>query len=304
MLGIARLVEKGPLTAASVAALMLLCGLVLQLVLALGTLIALLAIICSSAVIAFVILRHGEYAGLKTIGISTIVLALTSLMLFRTVWQIPVYELLFWVPSGIAAVALRRFQNLGMALLVLTLIGVLVVISIHLFAPDATAFWREQMLAGMSAASEQQRELISIDQVNRVVDSMARLMTGAVGVSVVACATCSLYLARYWQAGLFNPGGFQQEFHALSLGRLVALVGAGIMFFAVMYGGPFGTAISMVLVFAFFIQGLSVSHALVKQRGLSQGWLVGIYIMLLLPHTVLLLGALGLTDNLFGLRRT
>ena len=33
-----------------------------------------------------------------------------------------------------------------------------------------------------------------------------------------------------------------------------------------------------------------------------KGWLIGLYALLLLPHTLLLLAALGLADNLFSLR--
>jgi uncharacterized protein YybS (DUF2232 family) len=72
----------------------------------------------------------------------------------------------------------------------------------------------------------------------------------------------------------------------------------------VLVGGSLWSGFAMVAIFALFVQGLSVCHALVKQRGLSQGWLVGIYLLLLLPHTVLLLGALGLADNLYQLRQT
>lgn len=113
----------------------------------------------------------------------------------------------------------------------------------------------------------------------------------------------ALFLARYWQAGLFNPGGFQQEFHGLSLGRNAAIACVIVMTMAIGQGGQLANAIVMVVIFAFFIQGLAVVHALVKQRGMHRYWLHGIYVLLMLPHTLLLLAALGLADNLFRLRR-
>ena len=120
----------------------------------------------------------------------------------------------------------------------------------------------------------------------------------------MAIAMCSLFLARAWQAGLFNPGGFQTEFHALKFGRQVSLVCTVALAVAVVMGGSFWSAVAMAIVFVLFVQGLSVTHALVKQRDMSQGWLVGVYLLLLLPHTVLLLAALGLVDNFIKLRQT
>ena len=135
------------------------------------------------------------------------------------------------------------------------------------------------------------------------VDGMAKMMTGAMGISVMSIALGALFMARAWQAGIFNPGGFQKEFHALSLGRNAALVCVLIVVLGVTIGGQLAGAIALVFVFAFFVQGLAVVHALVKQRGMHRYWLHGIYVLLMLPHTLLLLAALGLADNMFSLRR-
>jgi uncharacterized protein YybS (DUF2232 family) len=141
------------------------------------------------------------------------------------------------------------------------------------------------------------------EQQEAFIDAMARMMTGALGVSVMSIALGALFLARSWQAGLFNPGGFQKEFHSLSLGRNAALICVLIIGLAIVVGGQVASAIAMVVIFGFFVQGLAVTHALVKQRGMHRYWLHGVYVLLLLPHTLLLLAALGLADNLFSLRR-
>ena len=119
----------------------------------------------------------------------------------------------------------------------------------------------------------------------------------------MSVALGALFLARSWQAGLFNPGGFQKEFHALSLGRNAALVCVLVIVLSVVQNGQLAGAVAFVVIFAFFIQGLAVSHSLVKQRGMHRFWLYGIYVLLFIPHTMLLLAALGLADNMFRLRR-
>ena len=41
---------------------------------------------------------------------------------------------------------------------------------------------------------------------------------------VGSTAVCGLFLSRWWQALLFNPGGFQEEFHGFRLDRTIALI--------------------------------------------------------------------------------
>jgi hypothetical protein len=38
----------------------------------------------------------------------------------------------------------------------------------------------------------------------------------------------SLMLARWWQAGIHNPGGFQKEFHSYTIGAKIAVILTGI----------------------------------------------------------------------------
>ena len=145
--------------------------------------------------------------------------------------------------------------------------------------------------------------LLTEEQLEEFITAMANMMTWSTGISVMSVALGALFLARSWQAGLVNPGGFQKEFHELALGRNAALLCLLIIVLSMFMGSQVSIAIAVVVIFAFFIQGLAVAHALVKQRGMHRFWLHGIYVLMLLPHTLLLLAALGLADNMFSLRR-
>jgi hypothetical protein len=302
MLGIARLAEKGPVPAAIVAASLLVLGLFFTALLPFGLLFAMALMAASSAVIAFVILRHGQQAGLRTASLSTLLLSLVSLGLFRSPVQIPLFELAFWAPAALAAMVLVRSVRLELAVITIALCGLVTVVVMHWFAGDTEA-WRMQLADFLARTGGEQSDVFTAEQIDILTASMASIRTGAMGVSIMTFAFAGLFIARYWQAALVNPGGFQKEFHSLRLGRQAALVCAATIALAVLVGGSLWSGFAMVAIFALFVQGLSVCHALVKQRGLSQGWLVGIYLLLLLPHTVLLLGALGLADNLYHLRQ-
>lgn len=316
MIGIARIADRGPVIAAGLAAVLLLFALAMPAVigagagsaslLILGSFLSMGLLVCSAAVVAFVVLRRGEVAALRVVGACLVLLVVVSMVLYKSVIHAPLIATIFWLPAIVAAIVLARSVKLDYAVLAIVACGVLAVIGLSLFAGDGTAFWREQFadaalpeagVAGGAAA-------LSVEQREAFIEAMARMMTGAMGVSVMSVALCALFLARYWQACLVNPGGFKEEFHALSLGRNAALVCVLVIALALGLGGQMWSAIAMVVIFAFFIQGLAVTHALVKQRGLHRYWLHGIYVLLLLPHTLLLLAALGLADNIFRLRRT
>ena len=58
-----------------------------------------------------------------------------------------------------------------------------------------------------------------------------------------------------------------------------------------------------MLLATMMIQGLAVLHGIVKIRGMSGGWLTGTYLMMILPHTSALVGALGIADNWLNIRQ-
>ena len=220
----------------------------------------------------------------------------------------PLIASVFWLPAILAAVVLTRTVKLNYAVLAIVVCGAVAVVGLTLVLGDTTEFWRSQFadtgaiindpsLAGLPGSADFEAQRAA------VIDGLAKMMTGAMGVSVMSVALGALFLARSWQAGLFNPGGFQEEFHALSLGKNAALVCVLVIVLSVVQNGQLAGAVSVVVIFAFFIQGLAVSHALVKQRGMHRFWLYGIYVLLVIPHTMLLLAALGLADNMFRLRR-
>ncbi|MGQ7845041.1 hypothetical protein ACUNV4_11230 [Granulosicoccus sp. 3-233] len=311
MIGLARIADRGPFVAAALAAALLLAALWLPALVAAGNMSGMLILasmasmfflIASAAVVAFVALRHGELSAIQVVGGCLVMLIVVSIVLYQSPIHVPLVASVFWLPAILAGMVLARSVKLDYAVLTIVACGVVVVIGLSLITGDSTEFWRSQF--GSAVVMEEDAAALSVEQQEAFMTTMARMMTGALGVSVVSIALGALFLARSWQAGLFNPGGFQKEFHALSLGRNAAFACVLIVALAIMMGGQLAGAIAMVVIFAFFVQGLAVTHALVKQRGMHRYWLHGIYVLLLLPHTLLLLAALGLADNLFSLRRS
>ncbi|WP_372981512.1 hypothetical protein [Marinobacter sediminum] len=111
-------------------------------------------------------------------------------------------------------------------------------------------------------------------------------------------------LARSWQAGLYNPGGFRTEFHALKLSPAVAVVCAVTMVI-----GPMLGLNTMLLVWVagtpLFLASLALTHGIVGRKKLSGQWLVLFYIALVLlgPSLMILLVVLAFVDSWLDIRK-
>jgi len=139
------------------------------------------------------------------------------------------------------------------------------------------------------------------DELEQVIrDTMNASMAGTYLVTGVGMTM----LARSWQAGLYNPGGFQTEFHALKLSPAIAVVCAVTMVI-----GPVLGLNAMLLAWVagtpLFLASLALVHGIVGLKKLSGQWLVLFYIALVLlgPSLMILLVVLAFVDSWLDIRR-
>lgn len=90
----------------------------------------------------------------------------------------------------------------------------------------------------------------------------------------------SLITARWWQAKLYNPGGFRQEFHQLrfSRGHVLLLVGVLVVVSSTTLYREWARLFLIPLMFG----GIALAHGLVGIKKLSGHWLVGFYLLLMI----------------------
>lgn len=138
------------------------------------------------------------------------------------------------------------------------------------------------------------------DELETVIrDTMSASMAGTYLVTGVAMTM----LARSWQAGLYNPGGFRKEFHAFRLSPVVA-----VLCTVTMVVGPFLGLNAMLLGWAggmpLLVAGLAFVHGLVGRKNLNGQWLVLFYIALVLtaPSLMILLVFLAFVDSWLDIR--
>jgi hypothetical protein len=259
----------------------------------------------SGAAVALVTLRIGARQGLSVITGATLVLAVLSGAMFGNPLPGIGFALVLWIPVWVLAANLRRNANLARCIKLAGLFGVMLVVGIYLATDNPVTWWNDALQKMLSPAFEG-AATERIDEISVAVAQVARLMTGLMGGLMGLTLLGSLFIARWCQAMLYNPGGFQGEFQQLRLGRGFALATLAVGMLLLISSSesmPIATDLLVVMVMLFMIQGLAVSHYLVAKAGAHAGWLVALYMMvILLPQAALTLAVAGIADNRLDFR--
>jgi hypothetical protein len=255
--------------------------------------------ILSSASVGLVTLRQGSLAGIKVILLSTLACAALMSLTFGNPLPALGFVLVLWMPVVLLGWLLRLSRSLDLSTQAGLAFGILAILVQYISMGDPATFWREYM--GPMAQRFVEAGLFDQAQSVEVVEQLSSMMCGLVAVGFLLQLLFSLYVARWWQAMLYNPGGFATEYHQLRMHRLVGVAGAVAMLLTLLperaYPAFIGCLGALFLGLV-FLQGMAVVHGLLKGKKSAQLWLVMTYLMLIvfLPQMVLTLVCTGLLD--------
>lgn len=240
----------------------------------------------SPAIVGLVCLRHGLRETLPVM-----LWAVLPLIGWAMIGDITPLILM----AGVLALAtvLRGSNSWQMTLLAAVLVGVGAEMTLRL-RPEFLAQIMQQLELAMNQGDA--GELGEISQ-----EELRSLLLGLFGLVHMVMAVCLLMLSRWWQALLFNPGGFGQEFHSFRLESTVGLLLA-ILFLAASLGVPVLSGWVMYFVTPLFFAGLALVHGVVRMKGFSRLWLVVFYVLLLNPLVTQLLTVAALVDSWYDFR--
>ncbi|WP_146047826.1 hypothetical protein [Zhongshania marina] len=124
-----------------------------------------------------------------------------------------------------------------------------------------------------------------------------------IGVSAVLWSTMAVMLARWWQALLYNPGGFRLEMWQLRLSPAVTIGLVAMMLLLSKIGGDYRFW-AVMCVMPIVIAGLALVHGVVGRLGLGRAWLIVFYVALLMlrPLWVALI-LIAIVDSWIDIRR-
>ena len=132
-------------------------------------------------------------------------------------------------------------------------------------------------------------------------DSLRNVMTSFMGAVYMILAIILLMLSRWMQAALYNPGGFQKEFHGLRVEQKAALLLVGLMMLA-NFEILIPQSWMLYLVLPLMFSGLALVHAVVAAKKLSSLWLAVLYAIIVLPLIANMIVLLALLDSWYDFR--
>jgi len=263
--------------------------------------------IFTTAGVALVTLVHGYREGLLNLLLSTVILTVfTGVALSQPAIGMEM-ALKFWLPAWFLASIVSARTSMSLAIVVAAVISCLLVLGFYFFTDPAT-HWQEvinkQLIPMLKEAGMQIQEGAEAEKLWLF---MSKIMTGSAIAIFLALQTSSLLLARWWQALLYNPGGFGQEFRQLRFGMLAANVAFVVTVLVITTTNELVLNLFFVVIVLMMFQGLAVVHNLVAKCKLSPSLLIGVYALMLftLQHgaiVLLLIASIGLLDNWLNLR--
>jgi hypothetical protein len=251
----------------------------------------------SSAALGLVALRRGARESFLVLCVSAAVAGLSGMFLTGSSVVAMTYGLLLWVPVWPVAILLRSTAQLGLTLEAAALLALLVVLGIFLVLSDPAALWQETLLQLVQPMFEHAPAGFDRAQVSNNLSTFAHYMTGVAVAGSLAGLVFGLLVARWWQAMLFNPGGFRTEFvalrlHAASGYAWLAVIGLGVLADGVW--AELAWNLSIPFFVPFVTAGFAVLHAMLAMK---RFWLIGLYVApFFLPQLLLPVAFMGFSD--------
>ncbi len=246
------------------------------------------------AIIVLVTLKVGVAEGFKILAIAGVInLALANIFLESFLpGLISIVE--YMLPVWIASVVLKGSNSLALSLKSILLMAGSGVAAFHLFVGDTIAWWK-QLYEGQLLPVFQQS---GFDVSATTVDALLPMVTMLLAMLMVILWFSIVLLGRYWQGSLYSSGQFKEDFHQLRLSRgvgyfTIAVALAGL----ILQNNLLLQDLSGVLMAGLMFQGIAIAHHTVSIKPASKGWLIGMYVLLIIfPQTLLVLAMIGLLD--------
>jgi hypothetical protein len=262
----------------------------------------------SGSAVALVTLRQGGQRGLLALLATALATAMLGELVVHSYLPALVFVVALWLPLWLLAMVLHYTRSLALVVQLGGLLGLAWIAAMYVWLDNPAHWWRDLLQQIAPALEEAEQRAGVTGDVGPLLDSVAAHMTGWLAAIVAASSVLNLMLARWWQAVVFNPGGFRAEFQSLRLGRPAAVVTAVLVVAALSAGSALGAMAGDMLWVAagiYLMAGLGLVHGVVARLKAHVGWLIGVYAVLTVApvYGSLAVALAGYADSWFDLRR-
>lgn len=251
--------------------------------------------IITPAVLGLVTLRRGSREGaiLLLVGLLP---ALVGLLAGRPA------QLMFWstlltlLAVMIPALILRSTRSWALTLMSLPLLTGLFVLMVISQAQGFTE--------GMSQFSDWLSESVNVSpEMGQIPFSDRAFMSGFLAYGCCFVSLASLVLARWWQALLYNPGGFGEEFRALRLPWGFSAICAGLAALLASQGLIYSFWASLVALPLVIVAVAIINYAAAVKNWPSYWPAIFIFMVIVISPMMLVLTIMGFVDSFIDIRR-
>jgi len=263
------------------------------------------ASIVSSASVALVTLRRGGKEGLYVLLSSCLAAAVLSVFLKIGYQFALMYGLVLWTPIWLISIVLREGRHLGVAVEIAVALGVVAVLGFYLYQPHPAQVWHGVLETMMQPMLQAQPD-VPVEQVKHSIRVFSHFMTGAIAAGSVYGLLFGLLLARWWQAALYNPGGFRTEFlglrgHSKLAAATIVLIAVAALSSGLLAELCWNMVLVLLVLYTFI--GTATLHACFAVMKGNRFMVPFLYLTLvLIPHVMAIIALCGLTDNWLDLR--
>ncbi|MDX1490325.1 MAG: hypothetical protein R3332_03500 [Pseudohongiellaceae bacterium] len=247
-----------------------------------------MASLLSAAVVALVCMQQGAAEGFKV---------LVWALLPTLVWAVSGLILPMAVVLGtfMLALVLSSTKSWELSLLSSVLVGLGVLMYVFI-----TPGFFDALRPALEQVFQESPELSEVFLVDGI-DTLLNELAYGFCIGVMLYSVLLLMLARSWQAGLYNPGGFQKEFHQVRLSLKSALILLAVTAAGVVLGNS--PALASFGLIPIFLVGLGLMHGIVAMKNWPVGFLVILYATMVTGYTVLFVIMMALLDSVMNFRK-
>lgn len=202
------------------------------------------------------------------------------------------------------AVLLRATDSWHRLLQFNTLIGLIVLGGVYLFTPNINEVWYTTFLTLEEQLGIFSQLPLTEVQKDTTLHTMANMATGLLITTQLLINLGILFIARWWQAILYNPGGLRREVHAIRLSRWETTLLAACLTIA-STTSVLPLDIIPLLMMPLFLAGISLVHALIaKANRFNRLYLLLFYIAIIFmpPYMGVALILAAIADSWFNFR--
>ncbi|HEY3699328.1 MAG TPA: hypothetical protein VGK97_08355 [Spongiibacteraceae bacterium] len=221
----------------------------------------------SAAVVGLVVLRRSPQDAFIVLGWS--VLAAAAAMF----WHGDPGPISALLGIAIAATVLRWTRSWPLALVAIVAAGLLSGLVLKTLGASFVA----ELVGMLNEFLLKLREQMPAEQAAMLGELNAAQVSGLLGLRSACLMVIALLVARWWQALLYNPGGFREEFHRLRLPVpvVVGLIAAGL---AMALAGSEYKLWAALFALPFVVAGFALVHGVIGIKRWGRGPLVVLYL--------------------------